>query len=1392
MAVNLGDISFGLGPDTRRLEAARQAIIRFGAQVDKAAKSQAEGARQTEAALRRQEKAMLNAVETTKKLASAVRSIGGHEGIINHQTKALHSLIDQLQHGPASAHAFQRAMTDFDTQVNRVTRSVTRQQDVIRGQARAAKEAAAAAASQEAAQARLERSFHSAEMAVLKYNSAVERLNSKQAASFAGRADAHLTSFKNAMLAANGSLLQSQRAHQVFQSAMMKTNNELGNFKKASAITASGLGGLETGLRRLSDVAILLHGPLGGVSARLGLISSVADKVSLSTAAMVTGFSAGVFAFGAVTKGALDAARAFQKVEVSLMGLTGSQAEVNKVMGFVSGIADRAGASLINTARQYTRFLAASKDTNLEGEKTKIIFENIVFAAQKLGSSQEELEGTLRAVEQIMSKGQVQAEELRGQLGDRLPGAVQIMAQSLGIGTAELNKMMKQGKLTSDVLVGFSETLTKRLGVDTTKPIENISAAEGRLNNAWLRLNKTVADSTQVTQAYTNVLGGLTSGLNYISQNFDSFIHGLTLAGEVIAGVFLSLYGPAVIRGLATLTTGLFGVGKAMGAVAVAASTLRLGGVAASLGALGSALGILAGPLGVVAAVAGFQLLKPLFTDSAAAADAATKSVDMYAMSMSEVDTLVRDLKISQMAYEDAIGITSRTGKSSSDIIIASTKREFEAKKSLLDLEIKRQKAIQSTRQQEINALQGVVASKGPQQFDPRSVVGSDRGLAAVMMDNSAAIEEFSSKQKEARDDLQRLRAESDLAAGAIEKLEEAYKSTFKQGRIQQDEGNKGYLALDEDRIKEFGKQLDNLKVTTEGVSSLFKVAQEDLATLGQEYGTAAEQVKYLAEAQAEMSKGAAIESAARTIDMLASNFANMQEIFSSSDMQGGIASLTQGAADISRSLGIALPDAQALNQALSDATQTDNLWEMQDALMSAFDAMQKVFEEQGKLTPAQQQFTDEVLNTLDQVNTLIGAVDSVTSATYGAVESANALAGKWAEVRANQTAATVEFRDLMLKEDRASKARIDGLRTEGITSTEDSRLSWDRGINLTYEERMAIIKQNEREARKGRKGGGGGTSEKEANRVALAMKNAEDSIRETSGAYENLYLPDGLRQWADLQLGINKSVEDFRDKLTKAEVPATTVNQLTDDYAEKLRLFREGEFNLQFQADMWAELADVMSSNMDDAFGGMIENAMRTGDAFRGLRDIGMTMAEDLIKTFLQLAAINPLKNMLFGGMGNGLPFPTLGGGGIGGVNNGATQGNWISSLINFAFGAKNGMAVTPGGRRFAQGGIVRGPTNFMSTGGPGLMGEAGPEAIVPLSRGKGGKLGISMNGMDFGDAQQTGPSELHVHIDLKGAKGDKEIASLVRGAVQQGLAAYDKNLPNRVNDINRHPKKR
>ena len=85
-----------------------------------------------------------------------------------------------------------------------------------------------------------------------------------------------------------------------------------------------------------------------------------------------------------------------------------------------------------------------------------------------------------------------------------------------------------------------------------------------------------------------------------------------------------------------------------------------------------------------------------------------------------------------------------------------------------------------------------------------------------------------------------------------------------------------------------------------------------------------------------------------------------------------------------------------------------------------------------------------------------------------------------------------------------------------------------------------------------------------------------------------------------------------------------------------------------------------------------------------------------------------------------------------------------------------------------FAKGGIVNSPTLFKFANGVGLMGEAGPEAIMPLRRGPGGRLGVESSG---------GGTNVVVNVDASGSsvEGDaqsaRQLGSAISVAVQQEL---------------------
>lgn len=140
----------------------------------------------------------------------------------------------------------------------------------------------------------------------------------------------------------------------------------------------------------------------------------------------------------------------FQTMNRTLRILTGSTSAAAKEFEYIKGVANRVGSDIKGVGDAYIRLSAATKDTALAGTETRRIFEAVSGSMGVLGASSAETENALMAVTQMVSKGVVSMEEMRQQLGERLPGAFQVTAQQLGITTAELNDLISSGKLTAE------------------------------------------------------------------------------------------------------------------------------------------------------------------------------------------------------------------------------------------------------------------------------------------------------------------------------------------------------------------------------------------------------------------------------------------------------------------------------------------------------------------------------------------------------------------------------------------------------------------------------------------------------------------------------------------------------------------------------------------------------------------------------------------------------------------------------------------------------------------------------------------------------------------------------------------------------------------------------
>lgn len=277
---------------------------------------------------------------------------------------------------------------------------------------------------------------------------------------------------------------------------------------------------------------------LTGINQRLQSVDQVGTSV---TTALRDGFRGAVrelttYALGFASLQALlsagqrtlDNTIALDSLDASLRVVSKSTAELAKNQAFLLEITNRLGVEYVATSQAFKNFFASYTEAGGSTDEARQIFENAVTAAASLKLSQDDLNGALVAFGQIASKGKVQAEELRGQIGERLPGAFAIAARAIGVSQAELNKMLENGQvLSTEFLPKFAAELRKTFG-GSGEQVEGLQARINRLKNEFSAL---IRDNQKGLTTFFNLLFGVGSVLLTLIGYFPQLLTLLALYG---------------------------------------------------------------------------------------------------------------------------------------------------------------------------------------------------------------------------------------------------------------------------------------------------------------------------------------------------------------------------------------------------------------------------------------------------------------------------------------------------------------------------------------------------------------------------------------------------------------------------------------------------------------------------------------------------------------------------------------------------------------------------------------------------------------------------------------------------------------------------------------------
>lgn len=313
-----------------------------------------------------------------------------------------------------------------------------------------------------------------------------------------------------------------------------------------------------------------------------------------------------------------EATKQIQSLELGLEAVYGDADIARKQIDFLREAANSGGIAVKDISGSFTKFSVATKEANIPIEQSNELFKELTRVSGLMGLSSASVDRALNALAQTSSKGVVQLEELSGQLGDALPGALSLVAKGLGVTTGELMKMVEAGTLTHKQLIPALTIGLKSLEGQN----DTLAGSVGRVSNAITEFYQQASDST--------AMRSVTDGLNALAANFGTVVDVVAALGKGMLALKFVEY----VRGIE-----LFGGASRKAATDVEAQTAATAANTAALNANTAAKS--ANAAATATALVGAATTTKAAGDAAASA-AAQKT--LFATAMGATGTAARGL----------------------------------------------------------------------------------------------------------------------------------------------------------------------------------------------------------------------------------------------------------------------------------------------------------------------------------------------------------------------------------------------------------------------------------------------------------------------------------------------------------------------------------------------------------------------------------------------------------------------------------------------------------------------------------------------------------------------------------------------------------------------------
>ena len=261
--------------------------------------------------------------------------------------------------------------------------------------------------------------------------------------------------------------------------------------KQASA--GGGAGGLKGRLKGLAKGAGaiaaggIFGGPEGAIGGAIGL--KVGGPAGAAVGAAI-GAKVGMVRQQVSELAQYSAALGLQRKALKLV--IGDTGKYNNAQKFLLKTSRELAIPQDVITRQFTSLTASVVGAGQSVSDAEEVFAAIAAGIRGTGGNLEDMKAAMRATSQVFSKGKVSAEELRQQLGERLPGAFTLFADSMNRTPKDLDKALEQGKVTLDDFMGFAKKLFATYGENAKILAKGPEAAGDRLTTAMSELKDNI------------------------------------------------------------------------------------------------------------------------------------------------------------------------------------------------------------------------------------------------------------------------------------------------------------------------------------------------------------------------------------------------------------------------------------------------------------------------------------------------------------------------------------------------------------------------------------------------------------------------------------------------------------------------------------------------------------------------------------------------------------------------------------------------------------------------------------------------------------------------------------------------------------------------------------